>query len=241
MLPFDYIGPPSESGPLPAFCYLSISAEESLHLEPYCQGAAFAADDWLRVFSLTLPGHDEGQDKFQAIQYWADEMLRGNDVLTPFIEKAALTLQELIAKEFIDPQHFAIGGLSRGAFLAAHIAARVPQIKTFVGFAPMTKLSVAPSFEGQDVAHFDIENLVEKLTHLHHVRFYIGNKDTLVQTDACYQFIRALTEAAFEKRQRQCKPELVIYPAVGRDGHGTPPEIFQAGASFVKEKLLGGS
>lgn len=240
MLPFDYIGPPPEHGPLPAFLYLSISAEESLHLQPYCQPASLVADDWLRVFSLTLPGHEEGRDKFQAIHYWAQEMRAGRDLLAPFIEKSIETLRSLIDKEIIDSKQFAIGGLSRGAFLAAHIAARMPQISTFVGFAPMTKLSLARGFEDMDVKHYDIENLVEKLTHLHHVRFYIGNRDRLVMTDACYRFIRALAEKAHEKRMRSCKPELVIYPSNGRDGHGTPPEIFESGAAFVKRALHGG-
>jgi len=239
-LQLDYLGPPPESGPLPAFIYLSISAEETLHLEPYCQPATFAADDWLRVFAFTLPGHEDDRDKFQAIQYWADELKRGHDILTPFIKRAADTIHELIRKDMIDPQHLAIGGLSRGAFLAAHIAALVPQIKSFVGFAPLTKLSILPAFADIDVAHFDIENLVEKLTHLHHLRFYIGNRDTLVDTDSCYSFIRKLTEEAFEKKVRHCKPELTISHAIGREGHGTSREIFQAGANFIQEALRGG-
>ncbi|MCH9610751.1 MAG: hypothetical protein S4CHLAM81_07780 [Chlamydiales bacterium] len=233
----DFLGPPIESGPLPAFIYLSISAEESLHLEPYSQPATYVADDWLRVFSLTLPGHEEGMDKFEAIKYWADQMREGRDVLTPFIEGAVETISDLIAREVIDPNHLAIGGLSRGAFLAAHIASRVPQIKTLVGFAPMTRLSLAADFAGLDVAGFDIETLVEKLLHLHNVRFYIGNRDTLVSTDACYSFIRELTEVAFEHRLRHCKPELVISHAVGQKGHGTLPEVFRAGAHYVQEAL----
>lgn len=236
----DFLGPPLESGPLPAFIYFSISAEESLHLEPYCQPATYCADDWLRVFSFTLPGHEEGLDKFLAIQYWAEQMQKGHDVLTPFIDLATETIQDLIQRDVIDANHLAIGGLSRGAFLATHVAAKVPQIKTLVGFAPMTKLSLAPDFKGQDVAHFDLETLVENLTHLHNVRFYIGNRDTLVSTDACYEFIRLLTEEAFETKQRHCKPELTISHAVGREGHGTLPEVFRAGASFVQEALRGG-
>ncbi len=240
-LMFDYLGPPQESGPLPAFIYLSISAEESLHLEPYCQPATLVADDWLRVFSFTLPGHDDNRDTSQAINYWAEQLRHGHDVLTPFIESSAQTIHALIKKEIIDSKHLAIGGLSRGALLAAHIASLVPSIKSFVGFAPMTKLSIAPAFAGLNVSHFDIENLVEKLMHLHHVRFYIGNRDRLVSTDACYSFIRTLTEEAFERNRRFCKPELVISAAIGRDGHGTSRETFQAGAQFIQEALRGGA
>ena len=239
-LPFDYLGPPPESGPLPAFIYLSISAEESLHLEPYCQPATFASDDWLRVFSFTLPGHEEGRDKFQAIHTWAEEMRKGVDLLTPFIDSAAKSIEELIEKRIIDPDHLGIGGLSRGAFFAAHIAAKIPHIKHLVGFAPLTKLSSSKDFEGIDVHHFDLENLVEKLLHLHHLRFYISNRDTLVGTDHCYSFFRRLVEAANEKKLRSPKFELHITPAQGREGHGTLRETFQSGADYIREALRGG-
>lgn len=239
-LTLDFLGPPLEAGPLPAFIYFSISAEESLHLEPYCQPATFCADDWLRVFSFTLPGHEEGKDKFKAISYWAEQMRLGHDVLTPFIEKAAAKIIDLISHGIIDAEHLAIGGLSRGAFLATHVAAQLSSIKTLVGFAPMTRLSIAPDFADLDVEAFDIEKLTPKLLHLQNLRFYIGNRDTLVSTDACYSFIRALTEEAFAKKERNCKPELVISHAIGREGHGTSPETFQAGAQFVQRALRGG-
>ncbi|MFN0065989.1 MAG: hypothetical protein ACKVOH_07115 [Chlamydiales bacterium] len=235
-LPLDFIGPPLEKGRLPTFIYFSISAHESLHLEPYCQPAQMLSHEGIRVFSMTLPAHGPGFDKITAISQWGEAMRKGIDLIAPFLEKAEKTIHWLSEQNIVSS--LAIGGLSRGAFFATHLAARIKAIKTLVGFAPLVKLSTARGFEKVEKSTlYDLENLTGKLTHLDHVRFYIGNRDTLVDTDAVYHFIRALAESAYEKRVRSCQSELTISHAIGREGHGTSTAIFRQGADFIKHCL----
>ncbi|MCC5831825.1 MAG: prolyl oligopeptidase family serine peptidase [Chlamydiales bacterium] len=240
---YQGIGP--EAGALPAFFYFALSGEESLMLPPYNAPAALLEVDPLRIYSMTIPGHGPGFDKFHAMQYWADQMAQEEYILEEFFEKAAFSVDWLIKQGYVDPDHLAVGGLSRGGFIATHLAARNKRIKTLLAFAPLTRLSELEEFAlvkqstrvKMRAASLDLEQLTNHLTHLHHIRFYIGNRDERVSTDACYNFIRKLAEKAHEIRARHMNVELRISHSVGHKGHGTAPQLFQEGVSWLKEKL----
>lgn len=236
---FWYLGPPLEEGPLPTFFYFSLSGEESLALAPYNQPAAFFQGQACRVFSLTLPGHGEGFDKFVAMNYWAEEMGKETYFLDFFFEKCAQAISWLIQEGFVPAENLAIGGLSRGAFAAAHIAARQPSISTLLGFAPLTRLSHLKAFFpylqfpkiSHHLNHLDLHSLVPKLSHLKQVRFYIGLEDTLVGTEHCIQLAKEMAAAKMDV-------QLVLSPSIGHGGHGTAPHIFLEGANWLKTQLI---
>ncbi|NGX61908.1 MAG: hypothetical protein K940chlam9_01399 [Chlamydiae bacterium] len=241
-----YLGLGEEGGALPAFFYFAFSGEESLELDPYSQPALLTAAPDLRVFSFTIPGHGPGQNKFHAIEFWAKQMEQENSLLETFFQEVIDSIHWLIEIGLVDPNHMAVGGLSRGGFVATHIAARDPRIHTILGFAPLTKLSKMKEFEKRGVTStrlkrksesLDLEHLIDHLTHVRNFRFYIGNRDTRVGTDICYHFIRQLAEKGHEKRARHQKIELRLTPAIGHQGHGTAPQTFEEGALWVKQQL----
>ncbi len=241
---YQGLGP--EAGPLPAFFYFALSGEESLKLDPYNSPVARLEGAPIRVFSMTLPGHGLGFNKLHAIQYWADQLAGGTDVLNKFFDDAAFAINWLIEEGWIEPDEIAVGGLSRGGFVATHVAALDPRIKTVLGFAPLTRLSAVKEFASEKqpthakmhALTLDLEQIVDNLTHLRHLRFYIGNRDERVGTDACYHFVRKLANKGHEKRARHMHAELFITHAIGHQGHGTAPHIFEAGADWVKDLLL---
>jgi len=240
----DYLGPGPEAGLLPAFFYFALSGEESLELHPYNQPALIAAHSSLRVFSFTIPGHEPGLNKFQAMHYWAEQMEQGGYELEIFFDKVVKAIEWLISQQLINPDRMAAGGLSRGGFIATHIAARVKEIQTLLGFAPLTELMLLKEFAENPTLHrraseLDLVTLIEKLTHVRHLRFYIGNLDTRVDTDACYRFIRRLAEKGHEKHLRHQKIELMITQSIGHKGHGTAPHLFEEGANWIKNQLYG--
>lgn len=230
------LGPPLEAGPLPTFIYFSISGKESLTLGPYNEPVTFLPQMEMRCLSFTIPGHEEGLDKFAAIDYIADNFRAGNDLMTPFFDSVASSIEWLIQQKIIDPNHLAIGGLSRGVFVGAHIAARVKEVKALLGFAPMTKVSYSDSFKGMDVKGFDLDQLVGKLDHVQFIRFYMGNRDTLVGTANAFSLMEALVEHNDEHRVKQ-SVELFLIPSIGRAGHGTSTATFKEGAHFIEEVL----
>lgn len=243
--PIVYQGPGPEVGPLPALFYFALSGEESLKLHPYNSPAPLLEEEPVRVFSMTIPGHEPGLDKFHAMQYWADHM--DNYVLENFFNEVEFAIDWLIQEEYIDPEHIAVGGLSRGGFVATHVAAKQKRIKTILGFAPLTQLGILKEFASAELpTHvkmraqaLDLEQIVDNLTHIHHLRFYIGNRDDRVSTDACYSFIRKLANKGHEVRAKHLNAELYIVHSIGHKGHGTAPHTFNEGTEWVKNILLG--
>lgn len=218
-----YVGPDLEAGPLPAFVYFSLTAEESLTLEPYNSPVVAMEDPRLRIFSFTLPAHGPGLDPNAAMESWAEDPAQ----LEPFVKKTADQIQTLCDAGWIG-KPLGLGGLSRGGLIATWLAALLPQAQAVLGFAPVTE------FHG-----ISLKERIPQLTHLRALRFYMGNRDTRVSTDHCYAFIRAFADTIHAQRLRQLAVEMRITQSIGRDGHGTAPETFAEGALWMKHQLLG--
>lgn len=236
-----HLGPGKEAGALPTLLYLSIGGDESLQLDPFNQPVAALAGKPMRILSLHLPGHGPGYEKNHAVHWMAQEVREGRDPFTPFFDKTARALDELIKSGWIDPAKLAVAGLSRGAFFAMHIAARVSEISAILGFAPMTFLSYQ-----RDFADLQEHPLVKALSPLlltdkifdRAFRFYIGNRDIAVGTERCFILLQALTAKAYDNHKRSPEIEMIMSPSIGHRGHGTTPKIFFDGANWIKEKLL---
>lgn len=240
-----FVGPPIEHGPLPAFFYFFTSGDESLLVHPSNQPVLPFIGSSARVFSLTLPGHGPGFDKLIAMDYWFQKLQEDPFFIDHFIEEIKKIIEWLIEENIVDPKLIGAGGLSRGGFIATHLAAKVKEIHYLLGFAPLTQLKSL--YESRPYQHEDsfqqtlnrlnLSSLIPELLHVRHVRFYIGNRDTRVNTDACYHFIRDFVEATHEARIRQCFLELFIIPSIGHKGHGTSPATFEEGGRWIKNLL----
>ncbi len=235
----EFLGPPLDAGPLPAVFYFSLSARDSLHLDPYNQPALYLGSPALRIFSVSLPGHDT-MPPTEALRFWADEIRHGKDVIHAFVQEVAAYIRHLIDQHVVDPEKIGAMGLSRGAFIASHVAALVPEIKHILGFAPLTRLANVKEFQDLDVDRWDLTYLAEEICN-RNIRCYIGNRDTRVGTEGCCHFISALANKAFEQKISSSPIELIIGPSIGHQGHGTSPEVFRQGAAWLERKLLGES
>ncbi len=232
-----YIGPDIQEGPLPAVFYFALSAEDSLCLDPFNQFVTALHDLPLRVFSMTLPGHEEGRKKEMAIEYWAQEMRKGNDIFKTFINQGIKAVEYCLKKQFFDKDKLAFAGLSRGAFIASHLAAKLSYVNWILGFAPLTTLSSALEFQEMQVTDYDLEKKASQLAK-RQMRFYIGNADTRVHTSLCFSFVEKLVHEAKTQKVRIVPIELIIGPSIGFKGHGTSPATFQSGAMWLKKELL---
>lgn len=235
-----YVGPNFSSGPLPALFYFSLSAEDSLGLDPFNQPVSYLSSLPLRIFSITLPGHENKLPPKQAIAFWAKEIAQGHNVIAEFVEKIKIAVQLLSDRNILIPKAVGVSGLSRGAFIAAHAAAAIEDFRWILGFAPLTDLAFSKEF--QDLKEDPIVNSL-KLESIapflfdRSLRFYIGNHDTLVRTRRCFDFVEKLSQTAYDNQIRSSQIELIIGPSIGRDGHGTSKEVFHHGAQWIAEKL----
>ncbi len=237
--PIYYQGPGPQAGTKPAVLFFALSAQMSLFEEPFNQPVVRLSQQGIRVFSWDLPFHEPGQDPHEAMFQWANAFIHRPSFISDFLDLCQINIDYLIEEGLIDPQQLAVAGLSRGGFIATHLAARDLRIKTVLGFAPLTQPQPLEELKHSTKVSFDqiaLTSLVDRLIHTR-LRFYIGNHDTRVGTDACYYFIRELTEAAFNKGVRSPTAELIIYPSIGHKGHGTPSVIFQDGADWIKEQF----
>lgn len=232
-----HVGPPLDLGPLPTLFYFALSGTDSLMLDPFNQPIQCLQGEKIRIFSMTLPAHEQGLSPTAAMGVWAEEMSRGIDRVTPFLNSAEQAVHGALKEGWIDPHRMGAAGLSRGAFIAAHLAAREPRFRSLLGFAPMTRLSSIKEFaflqENRIAQSLDLERLAPLLAD-RHVRLYIGNEDTRVSTQSCFDFAMSLVRA---KKSRTAHVELFIKPSIGQMGHGTAPEIFQEGARWMARHL----
>jgi hypothetical protein len=239
-LEIAHTGPDFSSGPLPALFYFALSAQDSLGLDPFNQPVAYLSSLPMRVFSITLPGHENHLPPTQALNFWANELAHGRNPITEFVKKIKSVVETLLHQNILIPDRIAVAGLSRGAFIATHAAASIDPLRWVLGFAPLTDLSFAKEFQElqQDplVMSLKLEYCIPSLIE-RSLRYYIGNHDTRVSTRRCFDFVDKFAQTAFDSAIRSPQMEMVIGPSIGRDGHGTSKEVFHNGAQWVAEKL----
>jgi esterase FrsA len=235
-----HTGPCLDSGPLPTLFYFALSGPDSLCTDPYNQPVRFLGNRQIRIFSLTLPAHEQNLSPLSAIGTWAQEMAQGKDPLDIFLTQAQEALAYVLKQKLAHPDKIAVAGLSRGGLIAALFAAREARIRTVLGFAPITRLSKAKEFKSLAhhplVTHYDLFRYSPLLAEKR-LRFYIGNRDERVGTKTCFDCIESIVEEAHQKRIRSPQIELIISPSIGHMGHGTPPEVFKSGAEWLAEHL----
>lgn len=229
-------GPKLTKGKLPAFFYFALSGEESLMVDPFNQPILPLLQDF-RVFSFTLPLHTPGYNPSYAVANWAKTLAEEPKFIDNFISQCAQNVEYLINEGLVDETSIVVGGLSRGCFIALHLAAKVPEIKHIVGFAPMTKIKAPKELEedaklSKTLERLDVIHLASKLWD-RNIRLYIGNRDILVHTEYCFQLVEQLANTAFEHGIRSSPFELIIGPSIGYKGHGTAPSTFAAGAEWI--------
>lgn len=227
-----HMGPPLDMGPLPSLFYFALSATDSLTKDPFNQVVTFLQGKPIRIFSLTLPGHEAPFTPQEGIRIWAEDTKKGKDPLPQFFDEADRAIQFGIEKGFIDKAHLSVAGLSRGGLIALHVAARNPSCNKICLFSPVIRLSQVQEFLSCNAASWDAPELSSLLC-TRRLLLQIGNRDTRVQTRNSTEFVLQLVEEAHKQGIRSPPLELHLYPSVGQHGHGTPPEIFAKGAAWI--------
>jgi hypothetical protein len=237
-LNFTYFGPDLFWGAMPTVFYFSIDAHSSLCVDPFNQPVVPMQNHSMRVISCDLPEHGSDLDPHTALSRWAERYTQGDPVLENFMGKVSRFIDYLHQEGIID-HRLACMGLSRGAFVASHLASMNSKIKHIVGFAPLTDLTKAKEFRDLPSSiHLPkpISFLKESLIHTS-LKFFIGNQDTRVSTHRALETIVDLCDFALEKSIKSPPIEISVYPSIGHMGHGTPPHIFEEGSLHIVKKL----
>jgi len=238
-LPFGYVGPSLDQGPMPAIIYFALSIDESLLSDPYNQPVVCLREYPIRILSFSLPHHGKDLDPTKAISKWAEEYQSDHDILGSFFNQVQMTIETLYNQNLFTNIGFM--GLSRGGFISCHLAAKLPFITHILGFAPLIKLSATEEFQRlpskEMVSEYDLEHIAPVLCN-RKIRFYASNYDRRVKTEYVFSFIHSVSKYAHEKKIRSAPIELYIRPPTGYLGHGTPKETFEEGAKWLANELL---
>lgn len=238
-LEINYTGPPLSNGPLPSVFYFALSSQDSLLLEPFNHPVQQLFSDNLRIFSVSIPGHGGDLPKEKALEFWATKIKSNICPLSHFFEETIAAIEEL--KPYFLQEKIAVCGLSRGGFVALHIASRLSYIKKILAFAPLIQPEHIKEFQDLKnhplVKNLSLDPIMNDLLDKN-IRFYIGNRDLRVGTLHSFRFITHLANLAYEKRIKYGSFEMNIKTSIGYLGHGTAFETFKDGTTWLKNTLL---
>lgn len=197
--------------------YFSLSGEESLTALPFAKPAHLLAEKGYRVISATLPGHENNERPQNLRELWG----KMPESLETFFFNMESAISEI--EPMVDGKLAALG-LSRGGFVATHLAARIDLIDSVVGYAPLTRL--------ENASHLDLIHLADQVKSKK-IRYSIGHNDTRVSTQSAIETINTFIDKLSAKGLQQSTMQLIIAPSIGRDGHGTSEKIFSSGIEWV--------
>jgi dienelactone hydrolase len=199
--------------------------------------------------ALDPPAHGEdlrpGEPRGMAggMVAWRQRLERGEDFITPFVDHARRVLDYLIKEGYADPTRIGAIGISRGGFLAGHLAAADSRVKVIVGLSPLVDLTALTEFGGTPSAaaaeKLSLIHLVPKLAG-RSVWLGIGNTDTRVDADRVIAFARALVHASVGQKDHPIVPvELVVGQSVhaGSFGHYAVEQADTLAANWILKQF----
>lgn len=224
-------GLPIEAGPAPTLLYFAIGGQESLDLEPFCQPVNYFLEKGGRAISFDIPYHGDGYDKNEAMHHWRKAMIEHPDFVEIFLENCKYTLENTP-----NLQPLGVAGLSRGGFLAVHLASRMKHLQDIVTYAPLTQLDALQDLHTvpqEVIQKWSLLSCIDKLVDKR-MLCCIGSDDLRVSTDACYKFFRESVLKSKEQGVRSPQMEMRITPSAGFKGHGTLPPVFRGGIDWLR-------
>lgn len=199
--------------------FFSLSASDSLNLSPFCHPVDTLLDNGLHVISTTLPDHENNNRPYPISDIWGGK----TNTIEQFLNDLQTSILEISS---IFPPPYGAMGISRGGFIALHLASMMKEISSVCCFSPMLsvkeKLSIFP---------------IKKHLTTKKIHFFVGHNDTLINTKDVINLSHEITSLAQEKKQHNVNIQTTIFPSIGRHGHGTPDPIFQQGAQWITNNL----
>ena len=149
--------------------------------------------------SFDLPAHGERVDRFgEGITGWRNAFVAGVDPFAQLVEEGRAVLDECVRRGWARPGRIAVGGTSRGGYMALRLLAADDRIAAGAGFAPVTDWRCLAEFaadrERDDLARLRLDQVAEKMAG-RHVYLSIGSTDERVSTAACRDLQKRLVQA----------------------------------------------
>ena len=190
---------PAVSVDRPTLLYFGVEAPAMFTHPRYREIVAPLEQDWL-IVALDPPAHGDdrraGEDR--ALAAWATRIRGGDPLVPPFTDLVSRALDYLIASGQTDPARVFVAGISRGGFLALHVATVEPRIRGVVAMMPVTDLRALKEFAALQTHPYTIGlALHARAQALARVPLYvrIAADDDRVGGATCAAFVALVTQA----------------------------------------------
>jgi esterase FrsA len=229
-----------KSSPCPTLLMLGHSIENMLGNKDFNPPALILQRQGFIAVSVDAPGHGqdlrEGEADDNLKLSWRPRLLRGERMIDKFAKKVSLLLNYLIRNRYTDPRRIAALGISRGGFLALHLAAREKRVGCVAAVAPVVDLLAVREFGGLDrhpvFKALHLVNYTRKLANLP-IWICIGNNDDRVDTDRAFQFVRKLVIDSADGK-KPVDVQIHVMPTLGHAAHAT---AYPEAAAWILGKL----
>jgi len=174
---------------------------------------------------------------------WRHRLEKGDALVADFTARASAVLDHLIKEGYTDQGKVAACGVSRGGFLAFHLAATDKRIAAAIGFAPVTNLLALSEFKGMEkhepTRALNLVRVAPKLAG-RPIWISIGNHDERVNTDDAIAFTRQVVTATAAKQKDKAIP--VELHVGGSLGHRDLPGSHERAAAWLLQQVgIGGN
>lgn len=225
--------------PAPTLIMLASTIEATLS-EPYFRqcGNELAEFGYL-VVSLDIPCHGDQmtEGEPEGLNGWSYRAEHEEDFVAQSNVRLSKVLDDLIKTGVTDPTRVAVGGTSRGGFLAMHFAAHDDRVKCLAAFAPVTELAALREFHATQehplVRKLSLLNQVEKLKG-RPVWIVIGDRDDRVGTHYAIELASRLSAAA---KTQNIASNVELHVLSEPRGHTTPQGSTQLAADWIQRYL----
>jgi dienelactone hydrolase len=211
--------------------------ESSLGDDPNARTARILAGKGWLCASLDLPCHgpDIRPGEPERLDGWAFRIRAGEDIVAPLCPRVAAVIDHLVATGEADAGRIAAYGVSRGGFIACHVAAIEPRIRAVALFSPVTDLAALQEFKGMEnhslTRSLRLSTRAGKLAATA-LWMSIASFDERVDTDAAIGFTRKVVAAAAPERTADLS--LHVLPGIG---HATPEGAYEEAAVWIERKV----
>jgi len=192
-LRFAIAGSATRGAPSPAIFWFRGAADLAvLAAPPIPPGYLVVSLDLPCYGEARLPGEPEGLDG------WVQRITLEKPFLDMFLQSCVAVLNSLAGEGVIDPRRIAVGGVSRGGFMALHFAAVEARIRRAAAIAPLTDLAVLAEFSSlKDSSRLSDLRLLNKASELakKSVWMCIGSDDNRVGTRPVLDLASAIVNA----------------------------------------------
>lgn len=228
-----------KTGPAPTLFMLAGTIESTLEKPYFRQCGNELGKHGYVVVSIDIPCHGTQTIKGQpsGLTGWSHRVGNNEDIVAEFNKRLSLVLDDLIKTGIADPNRIAVGGTSRGGFLAIHFAAHDRRVKCAAAFAPVTVLAALNEFSTLKqhplATKLDLMNQAEKLAG-RPVWIVIGDQDKRVGTQHAIDLADRLSTLA-EEQNVPNNVELHVLPEPR--GHTTPKGSSSLAARWILHQL----